>query len=377
MDRVLRQSLREEDAPAAAGCLDAGTLAAWIDGELAPELLAEAESHAAGCGRCQAVLSAMARTAPPIAPRAWWPASATIRWLVPAAAAATAMALWIAVAPPGNRPEEPTRSSDSDRAAGTPSPSLTPAPAPPRAEAPLASPTRIPEQSAAKNSSTGTVAGGQAAPAPSERKTEGAAADTVANAPESVGLRRDRIETAKENEEALSAPPKIADLQGRAPAPSPPALATPPVPPAAEATGPPVTEARGFRTALTLRTDVVSPDPMSRWRTGVPGLVYRTIDGGATWIRQETGSASNITAGSSPSRDVCWLVGRAGSVLLSAEGTTWQPRPFPEKVDLVAVAAVDAKTATVTTADGRRFSTLDGGATWSIAAPQESPAAPF
>jgi photosystem II stability/assembly factor-like uncharacterized protein len=116
---------------------------------------------------------------------------------------------------------------------------------------------------------------------------------------------------------------------------------------------------------------------MSRWRTGAPGVIYRTTDGGGTWIRQETGSAPNITAGSSPSRDVCWLVGRSGAVLLSADGVTWQPRPFREKVDLVAVAAIDAKTATVTTSDGRRFSTLDGGATWSSATPQESPAAPF
>jgi photosystem II stability/assembly factor-like uncharacterized protein len=116
---------------------------------------------------------------------------------------------------------------------------------------------------------------------------------------------------------------------------------------------------------------------MSRWRTGAPGVIYRTTDGGGTWIRQEIGSAPNITAGSSPSRDVCWLVGRSGAVLLTADAATWQPRPFREKVDLVAVAAIDAKTATVTTADGRRFSTQDGGATWSSATPQESPAAPF
>jgi hypothetical protein len=376
MDRVLRQSLREEDAPAAAGCLDTGTIAAWIDGDLAPELLAEAESHAAGCGRCQAVLSAMARTAPPVAQRAWWPASATIRWLVPAGAAATAMALWISVAPPGNRPE-PAASSETDRAAGAPSPPVTAPPAPSPAVAPLRSPSEALERSAAKNSSAGSVAGGQAAPARSERKTEGAAADSVATAPESLGLRRDRIEALKEKDEALSAASKIAEVQVRAPAPSPPAPATPPVPSAAEASGPPLTEARGFRTGLTLRTDIVSPDPMSRWRTGAPGVVYRTTDGGATWIRQETGSAPNIIAGSSPSRDVCWLVGRAGAVLLSGDGATWQPRPFPEKVDLVAVAAIDAKTATVTTSDGRRFSTLDGGATWSSAPPQESPAAPF
>ena len=64
-------------------------------------------------------------------------------------------------------------------------------------------------------------------------------------------------------------------------------------------------------------------------------------------------------------------------MLLSVDGTTWQLRPFPEKIDLVAVQATDAKTATVTTSDGRRFSTTDGGATWSGCSPQEFPAAPF
>jgi photosystem II stability/assembly factor-like uncharacterized protein len=136
-------------------------------------------------------------------------------------------------------------------------------------------------------------------------------------------------------------------------------------------------EARGFRTGVTLRTEIVSPDAKSRWRTGASGVVYRTTDGGATWAAQPTGSAAIITAGSSPSRDVCWLVGRAGAVMLSADGATWQQRPFPDKADLVGVRATDAKTATVTTSDGRRFSTIDAGTTWSSDPPQESPAGPF
>jgi photosystem II stability/assembly factor-like uncharacterized protein len=59
------------------------------------------------------------------------------------------------------------------------------------------------------------------------------------------------------------------------------------------------------------------------------------------------------------------MVGRAGAVVLSIDGTAWQPRPFPEAVNLTAVRAMDAKNATVTTSDGRQFSTTDGGATWS------------
>jgi hypothetical protein len=39
--------------------------------------------------------------------------------------------------------------------------------------------------------------------------------------------------------------------------------------------------------------------------------------------------------------------------------------PFPERVDLTDVRASDARNATVTTANSRRFATSDGGATWS------------
>ena len=112
--RLLTQTLREETAPDAVNCLDAETVAAWMDGVLPADVLAAAEGHAAGCARCQAVLSAMARTAPPVARRSWWPASLTFRFLVPATAAATAVALWIAVAPGVRQPELPAPSSEID-----------------------------------------------------------------------------------------------------------------------------------------------------------------------------------------------------------------------------------------------------------------------
>ena len=44
-------------------------------------------------------------------------------------------------------------------------------------------------------------------------------------------------------------------------------------------------------------------------------------------------------------------------------------------IAIVAIRAVDALSATVTTSDGRTLSTTDGGATW--APSQEKPAAPF
>jgi hypothetical protein len=98
MDRLLARtrSARAAAAPAHA-CLDAGTVAAWADGALDPNDRAIAEAHAAECGRCQALLAAMVRTLPPpIAAPSWWRMPA-LRWLVPLTAAATALAIWVAV----------------------------------------------------------------------------------------------------------------------------------------------------------------------------------------------------------------------------------------------------------------------------------------
>lgn len=51
------------------------------------------------------------------------------------------------------------------------------------------------------------------------------------------------------------------------------------------------------------------------------------------------------------------------------DGVRFQGVPFPEIVDLVAVRAESARSATVTAADGRAFRTDDQGTTWSRVAP--------
>jgi hypothetical protein len=124
--------------------------------------------------------------------------------------------------------------------------------------------------------------------------------------------------------------------------------------------------ARGAAAAARLRTvDVVSPERAFRWRALEPGSVLYSMDGGTSWRPSSTGTSVALHSGSAPSRNVCWLVGQAGTVLLTIDGQTWQVRPFPERVDLTDVRATDARNATVTTANSRRFATSDGGATWS------------
>ena len=54
-------------------------------------------------------------------------------------------------------------------------------------------------------------------------------------------------------------------------------------------------------------------------------------------------------------------------VLLSTDGESWRRLSSPDvTADLVAVTARDAVAATVTTADGRRYTTIDAGGTWTL-----------
>jgi hypothetical protein len=104
--------------------------------------------------------------------------------------------------------------------------------------------------------------------------------------------------------------------------------------------------------------------------------VERSADGRVTWQAERGALSEQITASASPSPSVIWLVGRGGLVLISVEGG-WRRVTFPERADLVSVTAIDATRASVKTADGREFATVDGGIQWIPARLQDFPAAPF
>jgi hypothetical protein len=115
------------------------------------------------------------------------------------------------------------------------------------------------------------------------------------------------------------------------------------------------------------RTIVRSPDPQILWRILSGRYVERSSDAGATWRAQWTSVNAHVVAGSAPSVETCWLVGRGGIVLLTTDGNRWRALEPPANADFVAVDASDAASATVTSADGRRFGTSDGGKHWTPA----------
>jgi photosystem II stability/assembly factor-like uncharacterized protein len=327
VEHLLQRSLTPGDSPIADACPDPETLAAWVDGGLDEREVALVEAHSSVCARCQALLAAVVEASPessrPALQDTWgWGRSWSLRWLVPLAATATAAAiLWVAL-PNGERTDLPAQAKVESANAD-------------RFNAQTANP-KLPD---AGNETTA--------------KAENKPASTRATARE----QRKADATPKDKREAQRLDTLGARDAGASPAPASPSAAQP--------------QSAMAETAARLRApfrpgllEIASPDPSVRWRIAPGGSVERTTNGGTTWEAVPTGVGADLTAGASPSATVCWLVGRAGMVLLSTDGRTWRQLPFPEMVDLAAVQAADARTATVTTAAGRMFRTTDGGLTW-------------
>jgi hypothetical protein len=373
--RLFRDALRRTAAAPPSGCIDAQTLAAWADGSLPRRSCAALESHAASCERCQTLIAAMTRTAPPAAPQhRWW---RSVGWLVPIAAAAAALVLWIAV--PERRPARPT---SAPRAGAEPQVVQT-APAPPTApsspesrepRAPVDAPAidqtgprqRVrPEPGSAMRAEPSRAAGAGA------RESPAAAALGIAPFTASKDERAGgRDAKANDPSEARAAASPGAGASGSTSDPSSPQarrLTEAAAPRATlNAVGRPAVEDAAKATAAVA---IVSPDANVRWRINGTN-VERSGDAGTTWQMQPTGVNAVLTAGAAPSRTVCWMVGAAGTVVRSVDGRSWQRLAFPEPIDLRAVRASDAAHAVVTAGDGRTFATADGGRTWQASDPR-------
>lgn len=331
--RMLKETLRGRLAPPSSECLEADVLAAWSDGTLNRRERATVESHAATCSRCQAMLAAMAKIASPQPSPRWWQTS-TVRWLVPIATmSAVAVAVWMNV--PAERPATPA--SQFARTASPP-----PAPVsetPPVVAAPAAKATgALDRLSDAKAREPQTARTTQPAPRVDSVAVPSAAAETAAS---SVDQR-----------EPASAPTlraKDGSLRSEA----------------FRAVTEPATIAREQSIAdRQSAIEIPSPDRSVRWRIVGGTIVERSTAGGTAWQAQATGATTRLTAGAAPSPTICWLVGLGGTVLVTKDGRAWQRVVFPEAVDLSAIRAADGSSATVTTADGRAFTTADGGNTW-------------
>jgi hypothetical protein len=378
IDRMLRRTLAARDAAeTSSACLDAETIAAWVEGALSPREAASVEAHAAGCTRCQAMLAAMAKTTPPpVAPERSW-RRRVMPFLVPLTAA-TALVIWLAMPRDELRRAEvePYTAASPNAALDRVLPEVGPESATPleqqRERRRLSQTQAAKRDEVRKETDTANLAP-QAPPA--------AAAPSPAPPPQVADERASVPAPPQRVEERASAatPPPLPRAEERvSPTPLPQRAA------ARASEAPPVADQRAQLAITSVAESVMaspefeirSPDPRRRWRV-IGGRVERSTNGGSAWVVQNAGSTAELTAGASPAPDVCWLAGRAGTVLLSTDGRSWRRVPFPEAVDLVTIVSPDVATATVVTADGRSFTTKNAGLTWDPAPLQEFPAAPF
>ena len=111
---------------------------------------------------------------------------------------------------------------------------------------------------------------------------------------------------------------------------------------------------------------IVSASDGYSWKVWPKGKIEFSYDSSHTWEQQKSGVTADLLAGASPSGKVCWIVGKAGTVLLTTDkGKHWKQLASPTKEDLVGAYAQDAKRASVWTFSHKQsFETNDGGVTW-------------
>jgi hypothetical protein len=379
-DRAIEHVLRQVSAAAPAddrACVDGETLAAWTEGRIRGAEADAVERHLSTCARCQQMLAAFARTAPPpvVEVPLWrrW----RLQWLVPIATAATVAAMWVAT------PQEQRDAYVAPRAASQAARVPEPVPSDAPAQAPPAG--IVQRQDRDANSVRENQANGP------ERKRVSpplAPAAPAAKTREELERRVDDANTSVDFQKAQPAPATAAetDTRGRdvaglraqtesaqtaAPAAAAPAPQT--APPSA---GEP-RERRAASSALggaTLRQfvaalEIVSPNPSNRWRITGGRQVEHTTDGGAQWAAVTLLSTGPLTAGTAPAPSICWIVGRSGAIFLTTDGSRFVRIPFSEPLDLISVTATDDQRATVTSSDGRTFTTADRGMTWTAGRP--------
>jgi Photosynthesis system II assembly factor YCF48 len=114
---------------------------------------------------------------------------------------------------------------------------------------------------------------------------------------------------------------------------------------------------------------VHTPDAKVLWTVSDAGSVGRSEDGGATWKYKSLETVDRIVAGSAPTAKICWLLGEHGALYRTTDGKTWDAVPPPRVAGFgkfTGIEAQDALAATVTTANGQKFSTSDAGKTWNL-----------
>ena len=354
--------MTDRDASTDRACLDAETLAVWAEGALPSSQATAVEAHVADCARCQELVATFALTEPDaVAAPASVPARAPWKqwlWLPAGVGLAAAAVIFLAVAlmqsTMPSQPESQAAKAEAPVAApiapAAPAPTpVAPSPAPARKREPAPEAASMPAPPPPPPMPPPAPVAMAPRPAP-QMPPPGVVGGMVGSIPGSAvggvtsGVAEMRMERSANARDAWTLTPLVE-------------FASPGNRPAASRGG-------GGGNA-TMALNVAAPPTITRWRVTTATKVERSADNGRTWTTVDLGSAPvTITNGAAPSAQVCWLVGRGGLVLRSADGVTFARVTFPEPLELISITATDLLHATVTATDGRQFTTADGGLTW-------------
>jgi len=387
-------------------CIDAETLAAWADGGLPAHDAAQVELHLSNCDRCQAVLAAFVRSEPAAAVVLPFWSRRPVRWSAGVLAAAAAVTLVVWSGRPAVEPKQEATMALNEAGAE--------ASAEFRAPAPLASrPAADKRIDDLKKAATEEAKAPDSASQLANQAKEKPISQAAAEAERQAVLPSATAPAALPPVPATPPPPAAQALPARAapPPPSEPPVTVRPANPAVVGgvtagrvvSAEPAAELRdqADRDAWRLAVvEIVEPNTATfaarrldaaqaagrsagggrggaagtavpvKWRILGGTRVERSVDNGTNWNAVKLAPASAnpfiLTGGAAASQSVCWLVGRDGVVFLAKDGVTFEQVTSPDPATITSIQAEDANHATITTTDGRVFTTADGGLTWAI-----------
>lgn len=112
-------------------------------------------------------------------------------------------------------------------------------------------------------------------------------------------------------------------------------------------------------------------DNQTGWRVGYYGEIFKTSDGGVTWVRQPSGVTMDLLSVQFADKDVGWVLGRSGALLNTRDGgASWRTvQPGPRAAENADALYMEVRSADVvelfTNGTSWILNTKDGGKTWS------------
>jgi photosystem II stability/assembly factor-like uncharacterized protein len=101
------------------------------------------------------------------------------------------------------------------------------------------------------------------------------------------------------------------------------------------------------------------------WTVGEGGGIWRTDDGGTTWVRQISGTTARLNRIQFVSVDLGWVVGDAGTILRTQDGGAhWSSMTSGTTNDLLGLSFVGATSGWAVGTEGTIRGTVDGGVNW-------------